>query len=298
MSIALPSRSVHVSIASLADPLDHGGWFHASPALLSVVSPSGRIVTANASAAAALGRCADELEGADVLETYHAEDRAAARAALDEALAAPGTDVRRELRRVRADGGELWVDETFRALEHGSAPVVLVHTQDAAERRSAGEALARSASLLAAALESTADGILVADLQGNVALWNQRFREMWNIPEEVLREGNGWRVLEMAAAQVRSPEAHDAAARALLASPEEEAARLVELVDGRWFERVSRPQRIGGRVVGRVWSYSDVTETKRAESVLRASEERYALAIEGALEGIWDWDLERDRIYL
>jgi diguanylate cyclase (GGDEF)-like protein/PAS domain S-box-containing protein len=296
MSTALDAFSVRLPITSLTGPLDHRAWLQGSPAQLTVVSPRGDVVFASPSAVGALGR--DGMEGAPLACLYHPEDRAAVRAAVDEALRAPGTDVRRELRRVRGDGTELWVDETLRAVESAGGPVVLVHTQDATERRCAGEALAQSASLLAAALESTADGIMVADLEGRVTLWNQRFREMWGIPEEVLRSGDGWKVLELAAAQVRDPEAHAAAARALLHSPEGDGSRLIELTDGRFFERVSRPQRIGGRVVGRVWSYSDVTEAKRTEAVLREREERYALAIEGALEGIWDWDLERHRIYL
>jgi PAS domain S-box-containing protein len=36
----------------------------------------------------------------------------------------------------------------------------------------------------------------------------------------------------------------------------------------------------------------DITERARTEATLRASEERFALALEGAQEGVWDWDLE------
>ncbi|HST61489.1 MAG TPA: EAL domain-containing protein [Longimicrobium sp.] len=298
MSNALHTFSVHLPITSLTDPLDFRAWFAGGPAMVTAVSPGGVVVFASEAAVRALGRCGEDVECTALASLYHPEDRASLRAALDEALRAPGTDVRRELRRIRADGAELWVDETLRAISSGGGPVVLVHTQDATERRSAGEALEQSASLLAAALESTADGILVADLEGRVTLWNQRFVEMWGIPEEVLRAGDGYQVLALAAAQVIDPEAHATAARALLEGAEGEAARLIRLADGRFFERVSKPQCLGGRVVGRVWSYSDVTEAKRTEAVLRESEERYALAIEGALEGIWDWDLEREHIYL
>lgn len=44
-------------------------------------------------------------------------------------------------------------------------------------------------------------------------------------------------------------------------------------------------------------SGSDVTEKRAAEEELRKSEERYALAVAGSHDGLWDWDLAKERIF-
>ncbi|MBI3736541.1 PAS domain-containing protein, partial [Candidatus Sumerlaeota bacterium] len=41
----------------------------------------------------------------------------------------------------------------------------------------------------------------------------------------------------------------------------------------------------------------DITDWKRTEAALRESEERYALAVHGANDGVWDWNLKDNRAY-
>jgi PAS domain S-box-containing protein len=53
-----------------------------------------------------------------------------------------------------------------------------------------------------------------------------------------------------------------------------------------------------GRAVRIVGSTGDITDLKRAEDALRRSEERYALATSAAVEGIYEWDVAGDRLFL
>jgi len=53
-----------------------------------------------------------------------------------------------------------------------------------------------------------------------------------------------------------------------------------------------------GRFRGYQGVARDITERKRVEEALRQSEERYALAVAGSNEGIFDWDLVSDRAYV
>lgn len=52
-----------------------------------------------------------------------------------------------------------------------------------------------------------------------------------------------------------------------------------------------------GQPIGVVTTCEDISDRKRAEAELRRSEERYALAVRGTNDGLWDWDLATDRVY-
>lgn len=145
------------------------------------------------------------------------------------------------------------------------------------EREQTENALRESQSLLQAALESTADGILVVDLEGKIVSINRRWAEMWNIPEYILRERRDEEALRFVLDQLKSPSQFMSKVKALYASPNESSYDVLEFKDGRVFERYSQPQKISEKTVGRVWSFRDVTEHKRLEDYLRQAQKMEAI---------------------
>jgi PAS domain S-box-containing protein len=136
------------------------------------------------------------------------------------------------------------------------------------------EELAHSLSMMRATLESTTDGILVTDGCGTVTGFNEKYVEMWRMPHEVIDARQDKPLREFASRQFHDPSQFIARIREIEASALPESFDLLEFADGRIFERYSKVQRIEDQDVGRVWSFRDITERRRAEEKLRASRER------------------------
>lgn len=149
-------------------------------------------------------------------------------------------------------------------------PVAIVTScEDITQRRRAEEDLANSLSVLRATLESTVDGILVVDLNGRIVSFNNRFQTMWKVPDQILAIGESGDLVMSVLEQLSDPDVFLRRVRDLYANPEQEAWDVLEFQDGRVFERYTQPQKIAGRCVGRVWSFRDVTERRKAEERLQ-----------------------------
>jgi PAS domain S-box-containing protein len=145
--------------------------------------------------------------------------------------------------------------------------------------------LRQSLSLQNATLESTADGILVVNLQGKIVSSNKKFREMWRIPEEIVNAGDDEQALAYVLQQLADPPSFLAKVGELYAQPAAESFDLIHFQDGRVFERYSIPQYLDEQIVGRVWSFRDVTTRTLVEEALYQSEAKYRALVETTATG-------------
>ena len=129
-------------------------------------------------------------------------------------------------------------------------------------------------SVLQATLESTADGILVVDLDGKIVSHNRRFEEMWNLPAALIAGNDDaagrHRLIQHVRDQLVNPETFVDGIQERYAEPESDSFDVLTFKDGRVLERYSIPLRVDGYSMGRVWSFRDVTARRRAECVQEA----------------------------
>ena len=141
-------------------------------------------------------------------------------------------------------------------------------------------------SLLRSTLDSVTDGVLVVDTMGKMILYNQAFERMWNIPAAVMESEDDDLALHCILSQLEDPEGFLERVKEIYRHLEEESHDIINFLDGRVFERYTRPQKMGDEIVGRVWRFSDVSRNHKADRARLLEEEKYRNIFENAPVGI------------
>jgi PAS domain S-box-containing protein len=250
--------------------------FEGSPIGMVMTGKDMGIVRANSAFCKMMGYPEDELHGMTFRNFTHPEQMGADEVAVLLLVAKKIPIYRTEKRYIKSDGSIIWGSTTVNLIRNkkGEVQFFFAMVEDITSRKTAEEELEKSFSLQKATLESTADGILVVSTSGKIIQYNQKFAEMWRIPEDVLESMEDENALRFVLNQLKYPDEFINKVKYLYSAPEAIISDLLEFKDGRFFDRYSQPQKIGGKTVGRVWSFRDITERKKAEAELISAKEK------------------------
>jgi PAS domain S-box-containing protein len=137
-----------------------------------------------------------------------------------------------------------------------------------------------------AILESTTDGILMTDEQGKMTDFNAAFLALWRIGPDMAGAENHRRTMAACSPALAQPEAFLARLDEIGALAPPESFDTLEFADGRIVERASRLVRAGQRTIGRVWTFRDVTEHRRAQENLRQEREWFQVTLSSIGDGV------------
>src|SRR5215510_6502429 len=128
--------------------------------------------------------------------------------------------------------------------------------------------LATALAMMHATLESTTDANLVTDEANYVREFNEKYVKFWGIPPHMMISAHASELWNYISPQLKDPSGYLARIHEIVASSTPETFDVLQLKDGRVFERNSAIQLIKQRHVGRVWSFRDITRRKRAQDAL------------------------------
>ncbi|MEH6813883.1 MAG: PAS domain S-box protein, partial [Motiliproteus sp.] len=176
----------------------------------------------------------------------------------------------------RKDGSQFPVEVHTGTFQRQGLKYVFKSVRDMTHQRYLQRQQQRTLSLLEATLESTSEGVLALSQKGNVINYNQKFIDLFHIPERQVMGGTGKRVLPHILEQLHERGEFMEMIRESYQLSENIANKVLELNDGRMFECHTLPQILNGEIVGRVWNFRDVSEYFKVMDELRDKENRLA----------------------
>ncbi|HEY4491262.1 MAG TPA: PAS domain S-box protein, partial [Acidobacteriota bacterium] len=253
-------------------------------------------------------------------EHIHAEDRDWAVSFCQKAIA-ERKDVELEYRMMHADTRTVWIREILNVGLDGKGDVKLRGVMlDMTERKRMETALRKAhdeleyrvyerTTELSAALdalreserkyrllvEGMTEGILQEDKEGRILFVNPRLCEMVEYSADELLGNIAMDLLLLPEDREFMREKNRLRDQGI--SDQYEIRIKKKSGDTIWAQVSGAPVMGVKGVIGSMGILTDVTERKLAEKALRESEERYALAVTGANDGLWDWDLKTNKIY-
>jgi PAS domain S-box-containing protein len=195
----------------------------------------------------------------------------------------PAGLTRFENENIKRNGERAWISWTNKFIRNaeGSITGILSIGNDITDLKQVEDELKLHNVLLSTQNETTIDGILVVDETNTVISYNQRFVELWGIPEERFEKNDDAIVLDYVHHLVTDPVPFRKNVEDINKDHQQIVRDEVFLKDGRWFDRYSAPM-IGPdkTYYGRIWYFRDKTDQKHYEDQLRKSEEKLAAIID------------------
>ncbi|WLT30405.1 PAS domain S-box protein [Geothrix sp. PMB-07] len=278
---------------------------HAPFGMAIVESGSGRFLSVNPRMGRILGYEPEELLTRTFMQVTHPDHQAEDRASVEQLLGGETDEIHREKRYLRRDGQVVWGQLSMVRLPGlpGRPARHLSIVEDITEWAASQEALRASEARFRALFDLLPVGVTVTDSHGHILATNPVSEALLGIPSDdmVRRDFKGpyWEVIRPDGTAM--PPEEYASVRALAEQRRIEDVEMgVRRPDGSvaWILVTADPIAAQAQGMGLVIVYRDISERRHAEQRLLESEARWQFALDGAGDGVWDWNGDANAMFL
>ena len=261
---------------------------------------TGQWLRVNRKMCAITGYSADELLRMRVSEVTHPDDRQKDTEAFQQVVRGETPDYHLEKRYMRKDGGLAWVNVNMTVLRDstGQPTRTIATIEDITKRKQTQEALRASEERFRDLLQNvSAVAVQGYLLDGTVTYWNRASELLYGYTAQEAIGGSLLDLIIPAEMQTGVRQAMQQMAKTRVPIPASELS--LRRKDGSRVAVYSSHSIVQppGHAAEMFCIDIDLTENKRAEEALHESEERWRFAIEGADDGLWDWDVPTNTVF-
>jgi PAS domain S-box-containing protein len=201
-----------------------------------------------------------------------------------------------DLRVMTKDGRPMWISATGTRITHESRLAGLLSFTDITERKKVEEALNIQKAYFQQLFDNSPDAIIMLDINDRVVHANKGFEALFGYSAEELQ---GRSILELIIPE-DDTEATSASLRRVFSGEivRRETVRRrkdTSLVD---VATLLYPIRLNDKVIGACFTYTDITQRKKAEAALRQSEENYKTLFDSSVIGMYVMDAETMKVVM
>jgi PAS domain S-box-containing protein len=248
------------------------------------------------------GYSREELMQMDWTQITHSDDLEATVKQFNRLVSGEIANYTLEKRFIRKDGSVIYTTIAVSGLldEQDNINTIVFMVQDISQRKATEQALKDSEERFSLAMQGANDGLWDWNLLDNTVYLSPRWKSMLGYEEDELK-GN----LEVWQSLLH-PDDVESSLQTITQylerkTPSLELTLRMRHKQGHYVWILSRgfaKWDDEGNPTRAVGTHVDISERKDLEESLRKSEERFSLAMQGANDGLWDWDIANNTLYL